>query len=86
MEATESRGSHSGKASEEIHILCPVGEPGPSWKWMSNQAVNPEALASNGIKPTAKKGGQAMKINPCPYLWEHLVNYQHAFANMSEVH
>ena len=50
--------------SEEIRVLCPAAELELDWKWMSNQVVDPEALASNGIKATGQKGTPKMRMHP----------------------
>lgn len=68
-------GRHRVETSEESHVPCPAGEPEPNWKWMSEQAVNPEDLASNRIKTMGQKGTSSNEnMSQCHYLWDHLIN------------
>ena len=80
-------GGHRGETSEESHVPCPAEELEPNWKWMSDQAVNPEDLASNGIKTMGQKGTSSSdNMSQCHYLWDHLINCQHPFASVRQDH
>ena len=63
VEPGRVKGGHR-EISEEIHVLCPAAELELNWKWMSNQVVNPEALASNGIKAMGQKGTSKIRMHP----------------------
>ena len=63
VEPGRVKGSHR-EISKEIRVLCPAADLELNWKWILNQVVDPEALASNGIKATGQKGTSKMRMHP----------------------